>query len=85
MSGTRTSLLTERATRHVTSNKLPTMPTTSINSVETETEPEVFTLDPFHRNINPGTTDGRILFNKETESLETSKRLNASIFNAKKV
>ena len=58
---------------------------TSTDDDSSEKEPEIFILDPYYGNINPGTSAGRTLFNNATKDLETNKRLNATIENAKKV
>ena len=58
---------------------------TSTDDNSSEKEPEVFILNPYYSNINPGTSAGRALFNNATKDLETNKRLNATIENAKKV
>ena len=48
-------------------------------------EEEVFILDPYYGDINPGTSAGRYLFNKATAQLDHSKRIHVSIENSKKV
>ena len=52
---------------------------------EVESEEELFIVDPFQGDINLGTSAGRALFNQATKSLEQSKRINATLGDAKQV
>ena len=52
---------------------------------EVKSKEELFIVDPFQGDINPGASADRALFNQATKSLEQSKRINATLGNAKQV
>ena len=52
---------------------------------EIEFKEELFIVDPFQGNINPGTSASHTLFNQATKCLKQLKRINATLGNAKQV